>query len=137
MHLIKKKDPNHNLHRLVLLVQEQQGSELFLMIATKGIEVIFLDLNQEKIDEAYKELAEELDNRIDHWGMTSGDKRSVLSRIKGTTDYKDFKDCDLVIECILIQSSVNLVWKSEKMFSEKLKKMLAAMPLLQQIHQPL
>jgi 3-hydroxybutyryl-CoA dehydrogenase len=33
--------------------------------------------------------------------MTSGDKRSVLSRIKGTTDYKELKECDLVIECIL------------------------------------
>lgn len=77
------------------------GQRIILMIATKGIEVTFLDLSQEKIDQAFEEMANELDSRIEHWGMTSGDKRAVLSRIKGTTEYKDFKDCDLVIECIL------------------------------------
>lgn len=77
------------------------GQRIILMIAIKGIEVVFLDLTQEKIDEAFEEMAEELDSRIEHWGMTEGDKRSVLSRIKGTTDYADFKDCDLVLESIL------------------------------------
>lgn len=99
--LNKKSRPKSQFAQVGVVGAGTTGQRIILMIATKGIEVIFLDQNQELIDEAYKELAEELDNRIDHWGMTSGDKRSVLSRIKGTTDYKDFKDCDLVIECIL------------------------------------
>ena len=32
--------------------------------------------------------------------MTSGEKRAILSRIKGTTDFKDISDVDLVIESI-------------------------------------
>jgi len=99
--LNKKERPKSQFSQVGVVGAGTTGQRIILMIATKGIEVIFLDLNQEKIDEAYKEMAEELDNRIEHWGMTSGDKRSVLSRVKGTTDYKDFKDCDLVIECIL------------------------------------
>ncbi len=77
------------------------GQRIALNIATRGIDVIFLELSQEKINEAFHELAEELDRRIEHWGMTEGEKRSTLSRIKGTLDYADFKGCDIVIESIL------------------------------------
>lgn len=99
--LNKKERPKAQFAQVGVVGAGTTGQRIILMIATKGIEVVFLDLSQEKIDEAFKELAEELDSRIDHWGMTSGDKRSVLSRIKGTTDYKELKECDLVIECIL------------------------------------
>jgi 3-hydroxybutyryl-CoA dehydrogenase len=99
--LNKKERPKAQFAQVGVVGAGTTGQRIILMIATKGIEVVILDLSQEKIDSAFKELAEELDSRIDHWGMTSGDKRSVLSRIKGTTDYKDLKDCDLVIECIL------------------------------------
>jgi 3-hydroxybutyryl-CoA dehydrogenase len=99
--LNKKERPKAQFAQVGVVGAGTTGQRIILMIATKGIEVVILDLSQEKIDSAFKELAEELDSRIDHWGMTSGDKRSVLSRIKGTTDYKELKDCDLVIECIL------------------------------------
>jgi len=41
-----------------------------------------------------------MDERIEHWGLTQGEKRSNMSRIKGTLDYNDLKDCDFVIEAI-------------------------------------
>jgi 3-hydroxybutyryl-CoA dehydrogenase len=99
--LNKKERPKSQFAQVGVVGAGTTGQRIILMIATKGIEVVFLDLSKEKIDLAIKDMAEELDNRIDHWGMTTGDKRSVLSRIKGSTDYKDFRDCDLVIECIL------------------------------------
>jgi 3-hydroxybutyryl-CoA dehydrogenase len=77
------------------------GQRIALMIATKGIEVIFLELSEAKIKDAFNELSEELDRKIEHWGMTEGEKRSTLSRIKGTLSYADFKNCDIVIESIL------------------------------------
>jgi 3-hydroxybutyryl-CoA dehydrogenase len=77
------------------------GQRIALMIATKGIDVMFLEVSKTKIDEAFVEMGEELDMRIEHWGMTEGEKRSTLSKIKGTTSYADFKNCDLVIESIL------------------------------------
>jgi 3-hydroxybutyryl-CoA dehydrogenase len=99
--LSRKDRPKSQFAQVGVVGAGTTGQRIIVMIASKGIEVIFLDLSQEKVDEAYKEMAEEMDNKINHWGMTISDKRSVLSKIKGTTDYKDFKDCDLVIECIL------------------------------------
>ena len=45
-------------------------------------------------------MEKELDNMIEHWGMTPGEKRAILSRIKGYIGYEHLKGCDLVIETI-------------------------------------
>src|SRR5512137_260086 len=76
------------------------GQNIARMVSSKGLDVILLDLSQEKIDQAYNELAKELDRMIERWGMTNSEKLGILSRIKGTTDYADFKGCDIVIEAI-------------------------------------
>ena len=99
--LSKKERPKAQFSQIGVVGSGTTGQRIILMIAAKGIEVVFLDLNENIIQQTYKELTNELDNRIEHWGMTDGDKRAVLSRIKGTTDYADFKNCDLVIESIL------------------------------------
>jgi 3-hydroxybutyryl-CoA dehydrogenase len=76
------------------------GQNIARMISSKGLDVIFLEINQQKIDQAYLELAKELDRMIERWGMTNSEKLGILSRIKGTTKYTDFKGCDIVIEAI-------------------------------------
>jgi 3-hydroxybutyryl-CoA dehydrogenase len=76
------------------------GQNIARMASSKGLDVIFLDLTQEIVDRAYQELAKELDHIIGRWGMTNSEKLSILSRIKGTTDYDRFGNCDIVIEAI-------------------------------------
>ena len=50
------------------------------MVSSKGLDVIFLELNQQKIDQAYAELAKELDRMIERWGMTNSEKLGILSQ---------------------------------------------------------
>jgi 3-hydroxybutyryl-CoA dehydrogenase len=76
------------------------GQNIARMVSSKGLDVIFLELNQQRIDQAYRELAKELDRMIERWGMTNSEKLGILSRIKGTVDYTHFKGCDIVIEAI-------------------------------------
>jgi 3-hydroxybutyryl-CoA dehydrogenase len=76
------------------------GQNIARMVSSKGLDVILLDLNQEKIDQAYEELGKELNRMIERWGMTNSEKLGILSRIKGTTDYESFKGCDIVIEAV-------------------------------------
>jgi 3-hydroxybutyryl-CoA dehydrogenase len=76
------------------------GQNIARMISSKGMDVVFLELNQQKIDQAYQELGRELDRMIERWGMTNSEKLGILSRIKGTMNYNDFKGCDIVIEAI-------------------------------------
>ncbi len=76
------------------------GQVIALMISQKEIEVVFVELTEEKIAHGLEEISHELDNMIQHWGMTPSEKRAILSRINGYTTYDCFANCDLVIEAI-------------------------------------
>jgi 3-hydroxybutyryl-CoA dehydrogenase len=76
------------------------GQNIARMVSSKGLDVVFLDLSQHRVDQAFEELAKELDRIIERWGMTNSEKMAILSRIKGTTDYNKFKGCDIVIEAV-------------------------------------
>lgn len=76
------------------------GQEIAILISKAGFELTFVEISQEKIDEALAGISDTIDQIINRWGMTSGDKRAILSRIKGTTDFKELADCSIVIEAI-------------------------------------
>ena len=76
------------------------GQNIARMVSSKGLDVIIIDLTKEKIDQAFGDMARELDRMIERWGMTNSEKLGILSRIKGTTDYASLKGCDIVIEAI-------------------------------------
>ncbi len=76
------------------------GMAITLLVARYGMEVVFVDVSQERIDEIFISLETQLDNEINHWGITASEKRLVLSRITGTTDFIRLKNCDVVIEAI-------------------------------------
>ncbi len=76
------------------------GQTIIRMIAVSGIEVVFVELDDDKIEAAMNGINAELDNMINHWGMTQGEKRTVMNRIRGTIHCKDLAGCDLVLEAI-------------------------------------
>ncbi len=78
----------------------KEGQSIARIASWHGIEVVFLELTEEKIQTAISTINKELDNRIENWGLTPNEKKAIMSRIKGTLDYKDLADCDFVIEAI-------------------------------------
>ncbi|VBB47328.1 3-hydroxyacyl-CoA dehydrogenase NAD-binding protein [uncultured Paludibacter sp.] len=78
----------------------KDGSVIATIAASHGIEVVFLEPSEEQIANAFKRIEEKLDAKILHWGLTGSEKRTILGRITGTTNYEDFIYCDFVIEAI-------------------------------------
>lgn len=76
------------------------GQEITRLISQHGMEVVFVDLTEERITEVFGEIDVQLDEIINKWGLTEGEKRAILSRIKGSVNYEDIRDVDLVIESI-------------------------------------
>jgi 3-hydroxybutyryl-CoA dehydrogenase len=74
------------------------GQEITRIVSQAGLDVVFIDLSPERIQEIYLAINQQLDEIIERWSLTEGEKRAILSRIKGSTDYTSLKDCDLVIE---------------------------------------
>jgi len=80
------------------------GQNIALLISQKELEVIFIELSEEKVQDAVIKIEEELDNMIGRWGMTPGEKRAIMSRINGYVGYEHLRGCDLVIEAIRSKS---------------------------------
>jgi len=77
----------------------KEGRTIINMAATAGMEVVFLDESQERIDFVIDELGKIMDHKISSWGLTPSEKKIIMNRITPTLVYEDFKGCDLVIEC--------------------------------------
>jgi 3-hydroxybutyryl-CoA dehydrogenase len=98
--LSKKARPTILFSKIGIVGCGGVGQDLAITASKHGIEVIFLELSQELINHSMDEIGKGLDREINHWGLTPSEKTAIMSRIKGTLDYKDFHDCELVIEAI-------------------------------------
>ncbi len=94
------------------------GQEISRMVSSHGLDVTFIEVSPEKIEQALLGISNELDNMIERWGMTLSEKRAILSRIKGTMDYLDLKDADIVIESVKSRTRENSVELRKRIFKE-------------------
>ncbi|MCK9447365.1 MAG: 3-hydroxyacyl-CoA dehydrogenase family protein [Bacteroidales bacterium] len=88
------------IHKVGVVGSGQVGQEIIRHVSQYGLDVVFLDLNEQILTQAFDQISIQLDEIINHWGLTPSEKRLVLSRIKGTTSYDDLADCDIIIETI-------------------------------------
>ena len=102
--LSKKDQARSQFSKVGVVGAGTVGQAIIRMIAVAGIDVIFVELNNEKIESALKSISAEIDGMIDHWGMTQGEKRAVLNRIRGSIHFKELAGCDLVIEAVKSRS---------------------------------
>ena len=76
------------------------GQEIARIVSRAGLDVVFIDVSEQRISEIFLSISQQLDEVIDRWGLTTSEKRAILSRIKGSVDYNDLRDCNLVMETI-------------------------------------
>lgn len=89
-----------SLQKIGIIGCGSMGQEIAKTVSQHGFDVICLDLDEHQVKHGIMGITRLLDNEISHWGMTAGEKRLILSRISGTTNYNDLHDCDVVFECI-------------------------------------
>jgi len=78
----------------------REGRNIIRLTSSAGLDVTFIEINQDRIDFCFKRLSIGFDERIENWGLTPLEKKTILGRIRGSVDYSDLKGCDFVIECI-------------------------------------
>jgi len=77
------------------------GRGISQLIASKGMEVILIERDQEAAQFGFSELEKNIDEEIARWTMTESEKRAIMSRIKVTSSADDAVYGDIVIEAIL------------------------------------
>jgi 3-hydroxybutyryl-CoA dehydrogenase len=94
------------------------GQEIVRIISQHGIDVVFIEISQERVQTVLQEIGTALDEVINKWGLTGSEKRAILSRIKGSTDYQDISDSDMVIESINIKQRFTSLEARKEVFKK-------------------
>lgn len=98
---LRSKDRKKSLFSKIGVVGAgRDGRNIIRIASSAGLDVVFIEDYQERIDFCYERISVGLDQRIENWGLTPAEKKTILSRIKGSLNYSDLTDCDFVIECI-------------------------------------
>ncbi|NEW82087.1 MAG: 3-hydroxyacyl-CoA dehydrogenase family protein [Mariniphaga sp.] len=116
--LSKKQQQRTLFSKIGVVGCGKDGQNIARIASSNGIEVVFIELSEERITNAFHKLGIVLDRRIENWGMTQGEKKLTLSRIKGSLDYKDLIDCDFVIEAIRAESSDRKITERKEVFKK-------------------
>jgi 3-hydroxybutyryl-CoA dehydrogenase len=94
------------------------GQEISRMVSSHGIDVTFVEISEEKINQALISISSELDATIERWGMTISEKRAIMSRIQGTMNYEDLEGAEIVIESVKSRSRESSVELRKRIFRE-------------------
>jgi len=77
------------------------GSGITQVCAQSGYQVVVSEMNDELLNKGLASINSFLTKSVDKGKISQQDKDSALARIKGTTNTKDFSDCDLMIEAAI------------------------------------
>jgi 3-hydroxybutyryl-CoA dehydrogenase len=116
--LSQKQQKRTLFSRIGIVGCGKDGQNIARIASSNGMEVVFIEISEERIENAFTRLGIVLDRRIENWGMTQGEKKLILSRIKGSLDYKDLKNCDFVIEAIRAESSDRKITERKEVFKK-------------------
>ena len=77
------------------------GSGITQVCAQSGYQVVVSEINDELLNKGLSSISSFLTKGVERGKVSQQEKDSTLARIKGTTNLKDFSDCDLIIEAII------------------------------------
>ena len=77
------------------------GRGIAQVCAQSGYHVVVSEINDALLNKGMASIDRFLTKSVEKEKISQHDKDSALSRIKGTTNTKDFSDCDLIIEAII------------------------------------
>lgn len=76
------------------------GSGITQVCAQCGFQVVVSEINEAILNKGLASINKTLTRGVEKGALSEQDKHSALARIKGTTNIKDFVECDLVIEAV-------------------------------------
>ncbi len=116
--LTKEKKSAKLFSKVGIVCCENDGQYIARVCSSYGMDVLFWEATSEKIRRSLDSIEAIMQSRIRNWGATEGEKKAVMSRIKGTTDLNDLKDCDLVVETVSSTSIGRSIDARRRLFEE-------------------
>jgi 3-hydroxybutyryl-CoA dehydrogenase len=77
------------------------GAGIVQVCAQSGYQVVVSEINDELLQKGLGTVDFFLGKAVQKEKITAKDKDEIMGRVQGTTDPKNFKDCDLIVEAII------------------------------------
>jgi 3-hydroxybutyryl-CoA dehydrogenase len=78
----------------------RMGQGIAEAAATSGIDVILYDVDQSRLDLGMAGIEASLNDAIERWAITAGEKHTILSRIRTCIGIEEAEPCDFAIEAV-------------------------------------
>ncbi len=113
---LELEESEQTIKKAVVIGAGIMGRGISQLIASKGIDVILIERDQEGVKTGKEKLEESMDAEIERWTMTESEKKAILSRTTVTSDINSSVYGDLVIEAITenLVAKQNLFKKIDK-----------------------
>lgn len=102
----------------------KEGRNIVNLTASAGLDVVFMEESEERIEYVMNTLNDNLDTKVENWGLTQAEKRGIMNRIKPTLSYDDFVGCDFVVECTRFSETGRRSTQLRKNIFKKLEEVL-------------
>ncbi len=76
------------------------GQGIAQTIANAGVDVLLIERSEEQLERAKENLIATMEREIARWALTQSEMKSVLTRIKWTTELSEIPECDIIIEAV-------------------------------------
>ena len=76
----------------------QMGAGIAHVAALSGFEVVMSDISMGRAQAGLGVISKNMERQVKKEVITGAEKDTAIARIKTTTEFKDFSDCDLVVE---------------------------------------
>lgn len=76
------------------------GGSIAQVISFSGLPVVIKDINEDRVSAALETARKIYQSRVNKGKMTSSEMKQKMALISTSTDYKDLKDVDIVIEAV-------------------------------------
>lgn len=86
--------------KVVIIGAGVMGQGIAQTVASSGLEVLIVELNNKSLKEAKNSLSEYIDNEIKRWAMTNSEKKAILNRITWETNFEHINEGDLIVEAV-------------------------------------
>src|SRR5258708_69575 len=86
------------IKRIGVIGAGQMGSGIAHVCALKGFDIRLADIDQAHLDKGIEAIGHNMDRQIGRGMIRPEEKDSALKRIALAADYKQFADCDLIVE---------------------------------------
>ncbi len=93
-------DETDTISKVVIIGAGVMGQGIAQTVASAGLEVLIVELNNKSLKEAKNSLSEFIDNEIKRWAMTNSEKKVILNRITWETNFEHINDGDLIVEAV-------------------------------------